>query len=136
MAYSRDLRGKKKTFKDLTERLSCAQYSSLGLWKSAALRALLKGLLDLSISNSSTGWKSATLASSTQYFLTSECNLKRITLVSKAWQEDNLRNMYNLRKNVLSFTELNYLPFTNWIIFIQQFEAEKTTKEKNKTASR
>ena len=44
--------------------------------------------------------------------------------------------MYNLRKNVLSVTELNYLPFTNWIIFIHQFEAEKTAKEKNKTASR
>lgn len=116
MAYFKDLGG--KTFKDLTERLSCTQNSSLGLWKLGALWALLKGLLDLSISNSSTDRKSDTLASLTQYFLTSECNLERITLISKAWQEDNLRNMYNLRKNVLSFTELNYLQFANWIIFI------------------
>lgn len=50
---------------------------------------------------------------------------------------NHLRKVSDLRrKNVLSFAELSYFQFTNWVIFTLQLRAERTRRDKNRTDSR
>ena len=76
-----------------------------------ALLVLLKGLPDLSplTTDQQTGPRSSCYFNPMISYLL-EYNVKCICLVSKAWQKDELRKVYNLRrKEVLSWTGLTSL---------------------------